>query len=286
MGHLVNPIGFRLSNKKIMDPYIPLYTKNNFREASNNIFEVNIYLKQFFSKSIFKKAGFIFSHFRLYETIKDVSLIVYLYSPDLIISNKARFVRFIKRTLYKYPAWKYRNFYKSKADEEKQILPAFDFFTKHTIFRTHVVKEYLQIYTRLNRILLKKPDWFRNKKRYNLEKFSSFYTLQQKARWDNVRISAAIKMKKEIKKFLKTKNMFRLSKWFKQYILVPSREKLLKKAKTIANKIRVKHKKKKNAKSKKKVSKQLSKAAKAAKGQKLLSKQKKKVQQKKVRVKK
>lgn len=286
MGHLINPIGFRLANKKIMDSYIPLYTKNNFREAANNIFEVNLYFKQLFSKQLFKKAGFIFSHFRLYETIKDVSLIVYLYSPDLLISNKARFMRFIKRTLYKYPAWKYRNFYKTQADEDREILPAYDFFTRHTPFKTQVFNEYLQMFPKLNDIAQKKPEWFTNKKRYLVRKFSNFYRIQQEALVDKRRISTALKLKKEICRFLKYKRLYNISPSFQKYILEELRKKPLKKIKGFANKIRVrKNDKKKNDKSKKKLSKSVeaSKSPKAAtKGQKLLSKQEKKVQQKKV----
>ena len=102
MGHLINPIGFRLNRKEIKESYIPLYTKNNYRQSTNNIVEVSLYLKQFFGQSLFKKAGVIYSHFKLYESIKEVLILVYLYIPDLIISNKRKFARYLKKNIRPY----------------------------------------------------------------------------------------------------------------------------------------------------------------------------------------
>lgn len=86
MGHLINPIGFRLSKKTLRDQYIPLYTSSNIRKSVNNLYEVELYLKQFFKHYIFQRSGFIFSHFNLYETVKDLTLVLFVYAAGLNFS--------------------------------------------------------------------------------------------------------------------------------------------------------------------------------------------------------
>ena len=96
MGHLINPIGYRLGRGKqkfVLEP-------NQLKKTVNFAADIDNYLKTAFSKYVVRRTGVIYSHFNIFSTIHEILLNVFFYAPDFVVLQKRKFIKYISRTSF------------------------------------------------------------------------------------------------------------------------------------------------------------------------------------------
>jgi hypothetical protein len=98
MGHITNPIGFRVGRTS---SWSSLWSSDKSTYANNWIIDYSFsryfeFLFKKFNCLIYKK-GFIFSHVELYKYSKFYLLKVYVYNSNLMLLHKGRFFYFWRR---------------------------------------------------------------------------------------------------------------------------------------------------------------------------------------------
>lgn len=82
MGHLSNPIGYRLNFEKKWN--FTFFVKNlYYPEAINTMINIRDYLYYYFTRKKILQSGLCLSHFLLYKYLKKLHVKVYLYHIDL-----------------------------------------------------------------------------------------------------------------------------------------------------------------------------------------------------------
>jgi len=82
MGHLVNPIAFRLGHSRSWEDN--WYVKNiYYPEFLHSILKIRHYLYYFWTTRNMEKKGILLSHFYIYKFIKNLLIKIFLYYIDL-----------------------------------------------------------------------------------------------------------------------------------------------------------------------------------------------------------
>lgn len=182
MGHLINPISYRLGYTRnwgfsgsLIESKLQ-YNYLNFRY--NNLFK---FFNRLFNKQMFINMGIIFSHFKLITGINKDSLIIFLYDGPMQ-ANLFKFYRFLnskKKVLYVFEKlskffgriylkkiWKGKNIFFYKQYKFKRLL----FFFLHNLF----LQKFIFIFYKLFFFFLLKICLFNNLN-FFFRKFFSFF---------------------------------------------------------------------------------------------------------------
>jgi hypothetical protein len=153
MGHIINPISFRLFINRLWDCHWFSYNnyEYNYLQMQQNNFQV--FLSKFFNLKIFSKNGYLFSHSNMFYFSKYVDVRIYLY-----------------KTIYNlnFKSFKFSNFSKVISDFFYRIL-----YCK-LIFR---LKSLFDFYFYNLRLLLIKQKWQLNSLMKDEDKLKDFYFL-------------------------------------------------------------------------------------------------------------
>jgi len=135
MGHIINPIAFRLGHSRSWENI--WYIKNiYYPEFLHNILNVRNFIYYFFKKKIILKIGLFFSHFNIFKYNKFYIVKIYIYNLDL------------EKVSYSFINKIYTVYYKNLKKKEKRITKTIFFFyiiLMHLYFYLYLVLYYLNI---------------------------------------------------------------------------------------------------------------------------------------------
>jgi|JI61114C2RNA_FD_contig_81_1283263_length_2924_multi_2_in_0_out_0_3 hypothetical protein len=168
MGHVINPISFRLGRVFFWDFVWSIYIKKHYKYLVLQDIAIYNFLVWFFNLKKVSKLGFLLGFFKILRVVKKVCLFLYLYNTETrrISLYKRRLAQ--KKNIYIY-----------------QVKPIFlissvvlglNKIYKYSLFekKPKIVKEFIN-----KNILLKKKKYFKN---YKFAVYSRNYRVKKKAR--------------------------------------------------------------------------------------------------------
>lgn len=105
MGHLINPVSYRLTINRAWENSWFAHTSYEYHYLNVSQINIKFFIKKFFNLKVFPENGFLYSHSKIFNFSEKVSIRIFLYKTTLNLNFKVRKLRSLSFILAK-------NFYK------------------------------------------------------------------------------------------------------------------------------------------------------------------------------
>lgn len=110
MGHLINPVSYRLTINRAWEN--SWFAQTSYEHHYLNVSQTNIksFIKKFFNLKVFPENGFLYSHSKIFNFSEKVSIRIFLYKTTLNLNLKVRKLRslsfILTKSFYKHIMYK------------------------------------------------------------------------------------------------------------------------------------------------------------------------------------